>query len=161
MRDAEHGRKTMMNEDHMNQNTDILHEARKLRLLAAALELQHFTRGAANIVPVTGTDRVIAIGTPAQVRALLVAAPIAAAPAAEEVQWISVDKQLPALGEEVLIWCGYRICGYRSDDKNDPENHEGWVIDFDNGNAKAITHWMPLPAAPAMKRPASTEGGAA
>lgn len=55
----------------MNQNTDILHEARKLRLLAAALELQHFASTATNIVPIPGTDRVIAIGTPAQVRALL------------------------------------------------------------------------------------------
>lgn len=62
----------------MNQNTDLLHEARRLRLLAAALELQHFTSTAANIVPIPGTDRVIAIGTPAQVRALLGAAPACA-----------------------------------------------------------------------------------
>lgn len=55
----------------MNQNTDILHEAKKHRLLAAALELQHFTSGAANIVPIPGGDRLIAIGTPARVRALL------------------------------------------------------------------------------------------
>ena len=61
----------MTNEDHMNQHTDILHEAKRLRLLAVALELQHFTRTEANIVPITGTDRVIAVGTPAQVRALL------------------------------------------------------------------------------------------
>jgi hypothetical protein len=75
-----------------------------------------------------------------------VAAPVQAV--TEQAQWISVDDRLPGVGEEVLIWCGYRICGYRSDDKNDPENHSGWVIDFDNGLAKAITHWMPLPVAP-------------
>lgn len=84
-----------------------------------------------------------------------------AAPASQEgahaAQWISVAERMPAIGEEVLIWCGYRICGYRSDDKHDPENHEGWVIDFDNGNAKSITHWMPLPAAPDLKTPASAE----
>lgn len=53
------------------KNPDILREAKRLRLLAAALELQHFTSAASNIVPIPGGDRVIAIGTPAQVRALL------------------------------------------------------------------------------------------
>jgi len=55
----------------MEENTDIQHEVRRLRLLAAVLDLQHYTRAAANIVPIPGGDRVIAIGTPAQVRALL------------------------------------------------------------------------------------------
>lgn len=55
----------------MDENTDILHEAKRLRLLAAALELQHFTSTATNIVPIPGGDCVIAIGTPAQVRGLL------------------------------------------------------------------------------------------
>jgi hypothetical protein len=55
----------------MNENTDILHEAKRLRLLAAALELQHFTGTAANVVPIPGGDRVIAIGTPAEVVQLL------------------------------------------------------------------------------------------
>jgi hypothetical protein len=55
----------------MTEEFDILHEAKKLRLLAAALELQHYTSTAANIVPIPGGDRVIAIGTPAQVRALM------------------------------------------------------------------------------------------
>jgi hypothetical protein len=35
----------------MDENTDILHEARKLRLLATALDLEHFTTMAANIAP--------------------------------------------------------------------------------------------------------------
>ena len=55
----------------MNQNTDILHEAKRLRLLAAVLELQHYTRTEANVLPIPGGDRVIAIGTPAQVAQLL------------------------------------------------------------------------------------------
>ena len=59
----------------MDFNKDILHEAKKLRLLAAVLELQHFTSTESNIVPIPGGDRVIAIGTPAQVRALLPTAP--------------------------------------------------------------------------------------
>lgn len=62
--------------------------------------------------------------------------------------WISVDDRLPELQKEVLICCGYLVLGYRTDDKHDPENHNGWVIDFDNGMASPITHWMPLPAAP-------------
>jgi hypothetical protein len=60
----------------MSQKTDILHEAKRLRLLAAALELQHYTSTAANVVPISGGDRVIAIGTPAQVRELLEIAPM-------------------------------------------------------------------------------------
>jgi hypothetical protein len=57
----------------MDKNTGILHEAKRLRLLAAALELQHYTSTAANVVPIPGGDQVIAIGTPTQVRALLAA----------------------------------------------------------------------------------------
>jgi hypothetical protein len=60
----------------MNNPHDILHEAKRLRLLAAVLELQHFTCTEANVLPIPGGDRVIAIGTPAQVRALLADAPL-------------------------------------------------------------------------------------
>lgn len=55
--------------------SDILHEAKRLRLLAAALELQYFTSAAAYMVPIPGTERFIVIGTPAEVRGLLPAAP--------------------------------------------------------------------------------------
>ena len=65
--------------------------------------------------------------------------------------WISVDERLPELQKEVLICCGYLVLGYRTDDKHDPENHNGWVIDFDNGMASPITHWMPLPPSPAKE----------
>jgi hypothetical protein len=54
-------------------DTDILHEAKRLRLLAAALELQHYTSTAANVVPIPGGDQVIAIGTPTELRQLLAA----------------------------------------------------------------------------------------
>jgi hypothetical protein len=54
-------------------DVDILHEAKRLRLLAAVLDLQHFTRTESNIVPIPASGRVIAIGTPTQVRALLAA----------------------------------------------------------------------------------------
>jgi hypothetical protein len=60
----------------MNESTDILHEAKRLRLLAAALELQHYTRPAANLVEIPGTEQVIAIGTPAQVASLLEISPV-------------------------------------------------------------------------------------
>jgi len=55
----------------MDKNTDIQHEVRRLRLLAAVLDLQHYTSTESNIVHIPGGDRVIAIGTPSQVRALL------------------------------------------------------------------------------------------
>jgi hypothetical protein len=62
----------------MEKNTDILHEAKRLRLLAAALELQHYTSTAANVVPIPGGDHVIVIGTPAEVAQLLDIAPLPA-----------------------------------------------------------------------------------
>jgi hypothetical protein len=58
-------------ENCMSETVDILHEAKRLRLLAAALELQHYTNTASTVVPIPGSDFVIAIGPPAQVRRLL------------------------------------------------------------------------------------------
>jgi hypothetical protein len=55
----------------MDKNTDIPHEAKRLRLLAAALELQHYTGTAANVVPIPGGDQVVVIGTPAEVADVL------------------------------------------------------------------------------------------
>lgn len=55
----------------MDQPNDLLHEAKKLRLLAAVLELQYLTSTAANVVPIPGAERVIAIGTAADVAKLL------------------------------------------------------------------------------------------
>jgi hypothetical protein len=46
--------------------TDIKHEAKRLRLIAAALELQHYTSTESNIVQIPD-GRVIAIVTPEQV----------------------------------------------------------------------------------------------
>jgi hypothetical protein len=55
----------------MSENNEILHEARRLRPLAAVLDLQHYTSTESNVVPIPRGDRVIAIGTPAQLRVLL------------------------------------------------------------------------------------------
>lgn len=62
---------TKLEKDMRSTESDIPHEVRRLRLLAAALDLQHYTSTESNIVHIPGGDRVIAIGTPAQVRALL------------------------------------------------------------------------------------------
>jgi hypothetical protein len=62
----------------MDKNTDILHEAKRLRVLAAALELQHYTSTAANVVPIPGGDQVIAIGTPAHIALGLEIGPVPA-----------------------------------------------------------------------------------
>lgn len=50
----------------MDQTNNIhpMQQAATLRLLAAALELQHLTSLAANVVPIPGGERVIAIGGP-------------------------------------------------------------------------------------------------
>lgn len=42
-----------------------------MRLIADAVELQHYSSAAANLVRIPGTDRVIAIGTPADIALLL------------------------------------------------------------------------------------------
>jgi hypothetical protein len=88
-------------------------------------------------------------------RAMLAAAP--ALPIARQAQptdsdaWISVDERLPGIREEVLVDCGYLTIAQRTDDKQDPENHEGWALDYCNSHARAITFWMPLPKPPALK----------
>ena len=46
-------------------------EHTRIRLIAAAVGHQKCTKTESNIIPLPGTDRVIAIGTPVQVRALL------------------------------------------------------------------------------------------
>ncbi len=50
-------------------------EHTRIRLIAAAVGHQQCTKTASNIIPLPGTDRVIAIGTPAQVAQLLPEAP--------------------------------------------------------------------------------------
>jgi hypothetical protein len=55
----------------MNETNDIPHEAKRLRLLAAALDLKHYTSTASNVVPIPGGDQVIVIGTPAEVADVL------------------------------------------------------------------------------------------
>lgn len=70
-------------------------EHTRIRLIAAALGHQQCTKTASNIIPLPGTDRVIAIGTPAQVRALLgdsLAAPASAQPAEDPV--VEANRQL-------------------------------------------------------------------
>jgi hypothetical protein len=84
----------------------ILHEAKRLRLLAAALELQHFTSTESNVVPIPGGDRVIAIGTPAQVRALLAADVDAAAP----VDAAAICDGVAAKSKNSLFRSGAKIC---------------------------------------------------
>lgn len=52
-------------------DTKDLCEHTRIRLIAAAVGHQQCTKTESNIIPLPGTDRVIAIGTPAQVAMLL------------------------------------------------------------------------------------------
>lgn len=54
----------------MDNNIDPC-DTMRTNLIAAAVGLQQCTKTAANIVPIPGGDRVIVIGTPAQVAQLL------------------------------------------------------------------------------------------
>jgi hypothetical protein len=77
----------------MESNIDILHEAKRLRLLAAALELQHYTSTAANLVRIPDGDRVIVVGTPAQVARLLEIGNVVAGQPAADPQSARADIQ--------------------------------------------------------------------
>lgn len=57
----------------MSETLDALCEHTRIRLIAAAIGHQQCTKTAANVIPLPGTELVIAIGTPAQVRAMLAA----------------------------------------------------------------------------------------
>jgi hypothetical protein len=103
----------------MAKDTDILHEAKRLRLLAAALELQHHTGTAANVVPIPGGDCVIAIGTPAEVRELLEIAPMG-----------GYDK--PAGGKPDLVSCQH---------KSGTTAHWKYVTCHDCGSVKTDGGW--------------------
>lgn len=81
--------------DQANDNTHPLQQAATLRLLAAALELQHLTSAAANVVPIPGGERLIAIGTSADVAQLL------GAPVSPARQQALTDAQITA-GAAVL-----------------------------------------------------------
>ena len=59
----------------------------RVNLIAAAVGLQQCTKTESNIVPIPGGDRVIAIGTPAQVRALLGGEHNMPAPDVHEPSW--------------------------------------------------------------------------
>jgi hypothetical protein len=60
---------TPARKDHMDHKD--LCEHTRIRLIAAAIGHQQCTKTASNIVPIPGGDRVIAIGTPAQVAMML------------------------------------------------------------------------------------------
>lgn len=72
-------------------------------------------------------------------------------------EWISVDERLPEDSREVLCWylntegryC-YVIGSYSR------RLFEGWETDIDNNECYyspvKVTHWMPLPEPPDMKK---------
>lgn len=122
-------------------------DAEKLREEILALE------------PEDGNDWGYVYGFGAAIRAvagiLNPASMAAQAPVREVPRWVSVNDTLPELRIDVVVYCGYMVTAQRTDDLHDPENHKGWVIDFDNGSATEITHWLPLPAAPVQQEGAS------
>jgi hypothetical protein len=60
----------------MEKTNDTLCEHTKIRLIAAAIGHQQCTKTAANVIPIPGTERFIAIGTAAEVARLLEIAPL-------------------------------------------------------------------------------------
>jgi hypothetical protein len=72
----------------------------RVNLIAAAVGLQQCTKTETNIVPIPGGDRVIAIGTPAQVRALL----------ADDVDPAAICDAVAAKSRNHLFRSGAKIC---------------------------------------------------
>ena len=61
--------------------------------------------------------------------------------------WISVDNQLPAEGEDVLVWVdgGYGLArGWLAKGKG----QLFWMVDGERRWGDLVTHWQPLPSAP-------------
>jgi hypothetical protein len=78
----------------MNQLTDTLLDAIRRRLIATVLELQLHTATAANVIPIPGTERSIAIGTAAEVASLLNDERVDAKPGADFATWLDQHPEL-------------------------------------------------------------------
>jgi len=94
-------------------------ESIRLRLIAAAVGLQQCTKTAANLVPIPGGDRVIAIGTPAQVRGLLAAASTASGSAAVDMDKLEALAKAADQGGGQHIYIHWR-------DSNNWQANEAW-----------------------------------
>jgi hypothetical protein len=56
-------------------------------------------------------------------------------------KWISVEKEMPEVRRDVLLWCGWNITGFYGND--------GQFYTEDKQNVvHMVTHWMPLPEPP-------------
>ena len=69
--------------------------------------------------------------------------------------WISVRRQKPNNNDKVLVSCEYGVT-LAEYTKFDNGNEMWWaIVHFgtyeDGGDAKKVTHWMPLPSPPACR----------
>ena len=64
-------------------------------------------------------------------------------------EWISVEKELPKLGQRVLAWA--------ENGKNQTKDlmlqvgfagEDHWIYGYHNNNMVGVTHWQPLPEPP-------------
>lgn len=55
-------------------------------------------------------------------------------------EWVSVEDRLPEIGQDVLIWCGWRMTGIW--------NGKEWTDEQRVSPVFHVTHWQPLPPPP-------------
>ena len=74
--------------------------------------------------------------------------------------WISVKDRLPIAEERVLFWCARNggFVGLGAKAVNDPDSSQWFDESHTDRDGDAydeydVTHWMPLPAAPALGDP--------
>ena len=88
--------------------TDSIHpmqHATELRLVAAAIELQHMTISEASLVPIPGGERVIVVGEPEQVAKMLGASQEqAAVPPAGVIAAATLARRAPAPADERALF---------------------------------------------------------
>lgn len=109
---------------------------------------QHSETGRTRVVM---PDQVVTADAP-----WLVVGPLYLAPPQREPQWVPVAERLPEKFTEVLVaFAGQMSIASTGQYTNSPHDKNGWCYPAENngicddGSDPVVTHWMPLPDAPA------------
>ncbi len=71
-------------------------------------------------------------------------------------EWISIEERLPFSGERVLLYTPYHVFGKDNACIGDGESIGLCTTVVDGKTVSIFTHWLPLPAPPALRLPHPT-----
>lgn len=79
-----------------------------------------------------------------------------------ENKWIDAKKRLPKTDRPVLVWYTFQL-GYvekrqRANMSLEVYENGSWSLDMDDRHNAEVTHWMPLPNPPHIKKIESIKG---